>query len=161
MAKQTTKIKAGKYNFKLVSISLVEKFLQSKGIEEKTKFEFAISLELVVDFENQILIVLVNVAIKPRDTETIVASVKTAFSFHVLELAEIVKIENDQPIIPYDLELRLRAIGISSSRGIVYSEFRGTFLQNAMLPILSHSAFHDAQYEEAKKIHSPEDTLPF
>jgi hypothetical protein len=46
------------------------------------------------------------------------------------------KDEDDKYIIPGDLEGMLKQISISTIRGFMFSEFRGTHLHKAILPIL-------------------------
>lgn len=49
--------------------------------------------------------------------------------------------ETNSVFLPEPLILTLNSISISTLRGIIYSEFRGTFLQNATLPIIDPKVY--------------------
>lgn len=73
---------------------------------------------------------------------------KTALVFEIFEFDEIFKnVGEDKYDIPVGLEILLKSAGISTTRGIIYSEVRGTYLHGAVLPLIDMATLIKAQYK--------------
>jgi hypothetical protein len=78
-----------------------------------------------------------SVAIRSSGSETILASINVACGFEFPSFEKIFK-KNTAGIylIPQALNTSINRISIATARGILYSQLRGSYLQNSTLPIL-------------------------
>jgi hypothetical protein len=94
-------------------------------------------MEVKVDPINRLLFIVVNISIQSEDTKIILGGVSTSCIFEILNFEEVIKLANNGKYdIPKILLDTLNAISLSTTRGVMYSTFRGTFLHNAILPII-------------------------
>lgn len=74
------------------------------------------------------------------------ASFGVAYYFEINDFEKvIVKNEENAFIIPQQLDLTIKPAVISTTRGIIYSELRGTYLHNAIMPIVFMDNFNDGE----------------
>ena len=83
------------------------------------------------------VLILVEVNIANKSNSKILGGVTVVYYFEVSDFDKLI-ILNDQGlyVIPPDFLNTVQPACISTTRGIIYSEFRGTFLQNAIMPII-------------------------
>ena len=88
----------------------------------------------------------VTVKINELNTSQKLAEIKVACLFNIKNFNDVIKRNEESDVyhIPKELELIIRPVAISTTRGIIYSEFRGTYLANAIMPIV----FMDTMKEE-------------
>jgi hypothetical protein len=102
------------------------------------EFKYKINLESKADAANKLIIVVVAVDVKNEDQTLMFGSLCVSCIFRIENFEEIIqtdaenKLEVPQPVI--DL---LNTISVSMVRGIMFSTFRGTFLHNAFLPVIT------------------------
>ncbi len=102
-----------------------------------SNFNFEINLENKIDAENQLIFVLVNINIKGDDVSNNLGSLSVSCIFEMLNFTDVVKVnEGGQFEIPTQINEILNSISISTARGVMFSTFKGTFLHNAVLPII-------------------------
>lgn len=105
-------------------------------------FNFNISLESKADATNKILFVVVSVEIRSEDQNLILGSLAVSCIYSIVNFDKVVKIETDGKLdIPQPLVELLNSISISTTRGVMFSAFKGTFLHNAFLPIVDPRSF--------------------
>jgi hypothetical protein len=80
------------------------------------------------------------ITIKNKNTNSLEAKLSVGFGFRILNFEDLPPGDDQKPTIPPPLDLMLQDIAISTARGIMYSEFRGTHLHNAILPIVLPSS---------------------
>lgn len=104
-------------------------------------FNFNINIENKIDFDRKLVIAFVKIDVKPFDeTHPIVASFEAGIGVEVLNFNDVINpyntTKNNSIVLPKEFETILRTIAISTMRGIMFSELRGTYLHSAILPII-------------------------
>lgn len=116
-----------------------------------TNFNFNIGVESRVNAVNKHVFVIVHVEIKNDDHSIVLGALSVSCIFEIVNFEEVIKIENDGKVnIPQPLIETLNMISISTTRGVMFSTFKGTFLHGAVLPIIDPSQFQ-AGKEKAEK----------
>lgn len=133
--------------FQIVNIELVEFCIQDKkenikDFESKdlTSYVFEIGLDQEADFENNIIAVKTLMSIKNATKTFEYANLTTRcyFKFNDLSLfLDKKKVLN----VPDKYRDRIASISISTSRGILFSQLKPTYLKNAILPIIDVGVF--------------------
>jgi len=128
------------FNLKFTSIELVSKFLYTPPIlnpEAPISFNFNFNVDIKVDVEKKMAVVISEISINEITHGTKLANFKTACLFEVADFEKIfVKAGENTFDIPVDLEIILKSAGISTTRGVIFSELRGTYLHGAILPLI-------------------------
>ena len=107
-----------------------------------TTFNFNISIESKADTPNKLVFVIVHIEIKNDDHSHVLGALSVSCIFEIINFDEIVKIdENGKLDIPQTLIETLNIISISTTRGVMFSTFKGTFLHGAVLPIIDPKQF--------------------
>jgi hypothetical protein len=100
-------------------------------------FNFNISVESRADAANKLVFVIVHVKINNDDQSMLLGALSLSCIFEIANFEDVIKIETDgQLIIPQGLINTLNTISISTTRGVMFSTFKGTFLHGAVLPII-------------------------
>lgn len=98
---------------------------------------FNINVESRADAPNKLLFVIVHIDIKNDDQSLVLGALSVSCIFEIANFDEVIKIESDgKLIIPQPLIDTLNSISISTTRGVMFSTFKGTFLHGAVLPII-------------------------
>lgn len=125
--------------FKIHGIELISFSIQPQSAREYPKeiFEFNIHQEQKTNAEKKLIIVFTSINIRETGKEISLASLNVACGFEVLAFNEILR-KNPQGeyLIPHDLNTSITRISIATTRGILYSQLRGSYLQNSTLPVL-------------------------
>lgn len=143
MTKKQTSNNPETYSFVLKQIDLIEKSLRiySKK-DKKAEYDYDISLQIVPNPVDNYSFHLISVNISPKGQEKdIIATVKLSFIFEISNLQNIAIVENDDITLPEGLLNLLNAVVIGTMRGVLFSELRGTQLDDAILPVLDPSKF--------------------
>jgi hypothetical protein len=131
------------YQVRIEGIDIIGKSLYKFQIFEKDTFGFNIKTQLVGDSEKKVIVVFVAIEIKRlNDKNDLLAEMLVGIGFIVENFTEVFnKDENGIHIIPAEFENMVKTISISTVRGIMFSEFRGTQLHKAILPIILTDKF--------------------
>ena len=80
------------------------------------------------------------------------AKFRIAFLFEIEDFENVIKL-NDQNIyiVPHHFENIFKPVAISTARGIIYSEFRGTYLQGAIMPVIFMNTLVEEPINENKE----------
>ncbi len=135
-------------DLQLKSIELLKGSISLPSVPEVSlnNFNFNISLESKADATNKFLFVIVSVEIRSEDQNHILGSLAVSCIYNVVNFDEVVKIEADGKLdIPQPLVEILNSISISTTRGVMFSTFKGTFLHNAFLPIVDPRSFQQVE----------------
>lgn len=116
-------------------------FSKQPYIEGIKDFNFNINIENKIDFDRKLVIAFVKIDIKPFDaTHPIIASFQAGIGVEILNFNDVIIPDNTTSdgliVLPKEFETVLRTIAISTMRGIMFSELRGTYLHSAILPII-------------------------
>lgn len=105
-------------------------------------FNFNIAIESKADSVNKLIFVVVFVEIKNDDQSLVLGSIKVSCIFNIVNFEELITTnETGQPTIHPGLIEILNVVSLSTTRGVMFSTFKGTFLHNAVLPILDPKTF--------------------
>lgn len=132
-------IKKSKVNYRLKTIEIIEEKLECPATPDSQikHFHFKINIGHKIVKEKKSIIVLVEVLISPREGEKQFGSIKVANIFEIENLDSFnVNKTNSFKFSP-EFETEINSISISTIRGIMYTRFGGTFLNKAILPIIS------------------------
>ncbi len=105
------------------------------------KFHFAINLTHKFKREEKLVFVVIEVVITSSENDFIYGSIKVANIFEVKNLDPFIEKETGAVRFSPKFENNLNAISVSTVRGIMFSRFRGTYLHQAILPIIHPSSF--------------------
>lgn len=125
--------------YRIHGIELVSFSIQPQQAREygKDTFEFNIQQEQKTNSEKRLIIVFTTVTIKEVGTDSSIANLQAACGFEIPSFEEFIKKDKEGNfLIPHDLNIALSRIAIATTRGILYAQLRGSYLQNSTLPIL-------------------------
>lgn len=105
-------------------------------------YQFAVSLETKIDPSAKLIFVVVNIDITSEESKLILASTSVSCIYQIVNFEEVIKqnAENKYEIPPKLLE-KIGDISFSTTRGIMFATFKGTFLHNAILPLIDLQKF--------------------
>lgn len=125
--------------FKIHGIEIVSFSIQPQQATEyrKDTFEFNIQQEQKTNAEKRLLIVFTTVSIKETGKDSFLANLQVACGFEIPSFENLVKKDkNGNFLIPHDLNIAISRIAIATTRGVLYAQLRGSYLQNSALPLL-------------------------
>jgi len=128
-------------NFQIKGIELLEfnmKNPQIPLIPERT-YNFNINVEQRINKEEKLVIVNTAVDLIQENDKQCHASIKTSCVFLVENILDFASSGNQQIDLPEHFIITLNSISLSTTRGIMFSQFKGTFMHNVVLPIVNPS----------------------
>ena len=131
-------------SFQIKAIEILDIEIRHPQIKmpETTVFNYNINIQHRVNQEHKRIIVVVEIFIKHEDKKTLLGNLKTSCVFAIENFDELSTIDdNKNMIFPQPIIEILNTISISTVRGVMFSCFRGTFLHNAILPIIDPKSF--------------------
>ena len=100
-------------------------------------FSFDISTEIQIIPDNSLIVIILSIKIFNESKDLHLGSLTTSCIFFVENFKEVVKMDSNNNFkISDQFLVSLNSISISTTRGIMWSTFKGTFLHNALLPII-------------------------
>ncbi len=146
MTKQL-KAKETELNFQLKNIELIEICINDpqKQLAENTVFQFDINLEHRIGIDGDSVFVICSVSVLDEAKDQVFGKLKTGCIFKITDLARFFDEKTRKHNLPESFVLTLNSISISTIRGIMFSYFRGTYLHNAVLPIIEPKEFSRAK----------------
>ncbi len=137
--------------FQIKGVELLEFELTPplKALKPHTVFHYNVSLEHKVNKENKLVFVTVRVNIMLEDKKTLAGKTGVSCIFSVTNFDEIVKYENDNIKFSDNIIEILNSISISTARGVMATNFRGTYLHNAVLPLVDPKSFIKSKVEKS------------
>lgn len=100
-------------------------------------FTFDISTEIQLNEENKFIIVIIGIKILNEAKDILFGTLTTSNIFYIENYDEVVtNNESNETVIPNSLIVTLNSISLPTTRGVMWSTFKGTMLHNALLPIL-------------------------
>ncbi len=124
--------------FQIDAIELLDSCLNAPKqlLTTNTVFQFEINLEHRLNVDNGIVIVICLVSIYNDTNEQLLGQLKSSCIFSVENLSTYINAKTKASKLPDYFATTLNSISISTTRGLMFSFFRGTFLHNAVLPII-------------------------
>jgi len=133
-----------KVEMQIKAIELLNGSLQLPSVPNTaiTAFNFNISIESRADAQNKLVFVIVHVEIRNEDHSLVLGALSVSCIFEIVNFNDVIKIEENGKLdIPQPLIETLNIISISTTRGVMFSTFKGTFLHGAVLPIIDPKQF--------------------
>ncbi len=129
--------------FQLKSIELLDFKLDQpvQPLSAQTTFHYNINLEQRIDPDKKWVIVVTSVDTIHEDSKACLGSLKASCVFEIANFDDFRSKKTQQISLPDNLAVMLNSISISTIRGVMFSQFKGTFLQNAILPIIDSNSF--------------------
>ena len=122
----------------ILNSSLIE---PKKKLPKVVEFQFDISLEHRISLEKDTIIVICTVSIFNEIKDQMYGQLCASCIYHVVNLNEIAKKTPTKNQLPTQFLMALNSISVSTMRGLMYSSYKGTFLHNAILPIIDPKTF--------------------
>ena len=125
--------------FQLKGIELldVQQKHPEKPLPEQTTFHFDINLEHRINADNKLVIVICTISIVNEDKSIQLGLLKASCVFEVANMTDFIDNNKKQINFPEGILTTLNSITISTVRGIMFSQFKGTFLHSAQLPVIN------------------------
>ena len=130
-------------HFQLKGIELLEASLNhpNHAIADLKVFHFDIKLEHKLSVENKIIAVLIYVDLFNEQKDIKLGSITSSCIFEVTNMLDFIDTKSNNINFPEDFLTTVNSITISTARGIMFNQFKGTFLHNAFLPIVDPKSF--------------------
>ncbi len=130
------------FSFMLKSIDILEKSFKVFKKDKKLDYDYGIALEIAPNPQINQSFHLMTVSVSPKGQEKeILATLRLGFVFEIANLEQIVVVQDNNITLPPGLLNLLNAVVIGTMRGVLFSELRGTMLEDAILPVLDPSKF--------------------
>ncbi|HNY53744.1 MAG TPA: hypothetical protein PK727_10105 [Bacteroidales bacterium] len=104
-------------------------------------FRFHVNIEMKIDSGAGKVINMVIIKVAESESLERCGSIKVSCIFGVDNINSFMNPENGKNKLPEEFIHVLNSISISTARGVMYSQFRGTFLHEAVLPIIEPQFF--------------------
>ncbi|MFV5702793.1 hypothetical protein ACM55F_13055 [Flavobacterium sp. XS2P12] len=129
-------------NFRLKNIEIAQSSLTAidYALPDDVIFKFNINIEHLVNIDQNLIVIKPIVAIFVEDEKSILANLSVNLVFEIEDLASFA-IEKEVKL-PSDIIIAMNSISISTLRGIMFSTLKGTYLHNAILPVIDPKSFH-------------------
>ena len=130
-------------NFQLKGIELLEIKLINPQIPLKQEriYNFNINIEQRISKEEKLVVVITSIEAVHEEDKQCHASIKTSCVFSLENMQDFVEAGSGQINLPQQFVVTLNSIAISTTRGVMFSNFSGTFMHSVFLPIVNPSSF--------------------
>lgn len=126
-----------KLKFKNVEVISLNMTPRPKNWVTGNPYEFDLKIESQVNPDHKLIIILSDIKIREYKTDNVLASIVVACMFEAENFSEsVIKRKDGIFQIPTDTDVVIKTMSVSTVRGIMFSEFRGTYLYEAILPII-------------------------
>lgn len=106
------------------------------------EFQFNISLEVKFDQVQKLAFIITTSDVKSDNKSELLGIVSSACIFGIDNFDDVFKKMGDEKIdVPDEIMHILISISISTMRGVMFEQFRGTYLHSAVLPIVDPKQF--------------------
>lgn len=129
--------------FKIEGIELLEYSINSPNtkLPENTPYRFDLNIEhkISIEFKKVFVIISLNILYDELKLNLGHAKISCIYAFPNVDYFQ--SKENSMVEMPEALIITLNSISLSTSRGVMFALFRGTFLHNIILPIVDPKSF--------------------
>ena len=125
-------------NFRFVGIELVFKSVEEMPLNGVgPQFFFDLRVDIKVHAELKLVIPFVTIKIRGGEEPVELAKIGVSCLFEIEDFENVLLMnEHGLYVVPPALEATIKPVAVSTARGVMYSEFRGTYLNNAVLPVI-------------------------
>ena len=119
----------------LLNVSLIRLEHSSKNL---STFLYNVRIVQDIDKNKKLVFIIVHVDIHSTEEKKDVGSLSVSHIYELANFEEVVTILDEHNFkMSESLNDILNSISISTTRGVMFSTFKGTFLHNAILPIVN------------------------
>ena len=119
----------------LLNVSLIRPEHTSKNL---STFLYNVRIVQDIDKNKKLVFIIVHVDIHSTEEKKDVGSLSVSHIYELANFEEVVTILDEHNFkMSESLNDILNSISISTTRGVMFSTFKGTFLHNAILPIVN------------------------
>ena len=130
--------------FQIKNIEILDINLNSPGqiVKEIKTYHYNINIQHRINENNRLIFVDTSIEVLHQDKKTKMGFLKVTCVYFVENLLDF-KSSGDNKLfdLPDTFVNTINTISISTTRGIMFSQFRGTYLHNAILPIIDPIGF--------------------
>lgn len=134
--------------FQLINIEILESEIKTpkEPLSNNIIFSFDIGLEQRFNIEQELIFVVCDITIFPQNNpKQKLGKYRSSCNFKVNNLSKYIT-ESKKINLSEKFIVTINSVALSTTRGLMYSLFKGTFLQGAILPLLDPS-----QYKKERK----------
>ena len=136
--------KEGQVLLQLKGIEILESSLNLMGVTNLTplEFQFNVNLENRIEASKKLIFVIVSVDVLGEGQQNSLGALKVSCIYEIQNFEEVVKTNSEgiMDLPPFLVDL-INSVSISTTRGVMYSTYKGTFLHDAILPIVDPKNF--------------------
>lgn len=127
--------------FQIKAIELLDtKFKTPKvALPKDVTYQFEINLEHRFNISEKLVMVVCAINVKHEDE---LAMLKSSCVFILPQLNDYINTDSQEIKLPSEFVTTINSISISTSRGMLFSFLKGTYLHNAIIPIIDPTAFN-------------------
>lgn len=139
ISKKKENVNKNVFSFKLENIKIFKMEFNSLSDppEEESLFNFTLNIESKIDNEKEKCLLQNSVQVLNSDKSIVYGSISVGYIF---DISNIKKNQGQKKFesegLPEETLNRINDVVISTTRGIMYNSFKGTFLDAAILPII-------------------------
>ena len=150
MSTITKKEKEMSVSFQLKGIELLEACLNhpKQPNADLKVFHFDINIGHKLKLEENLFIALINIGLFNEKRDLKLGSISANCIFQIENMNDFMDTKTKKINLPDEFVVTLNSITISTIRGIMFSQFKGTFLHNAILPIVNPGSFSMQKSDE-------------
>jgi hypothetical protein len=133
---------SGNISFRIKNIEIGQSNLVAINyvLANDVVYKFSINIEHLVDIDQNVIVIKPTVVIFVEDEKSILANLSINL---VLEIEDLAKYAIDKEVkLPSEMLITMNSIAISTLRGIMFSTLKGTYLHNAILPVIDPKSFY-------------------
>ena len=143
MPETINKIKEVPVKYRLQGIELLDVCLNhnQQVMTDIKGFHFDIKLEHKINVDKKIIVVVNYITVFNESRNFKFGSLTSSCIFEVDNISDFINTNDERLKLPDDFVTSINSITISTARGIMFSQFKGTSLHNAFLPIIDPQSF--------------------
>jgi hypothetical protein len=123
--------------FRIKRIEILNASLKTPEVrEEVVTFNFEINTRQGVNTKERIVLAIASVEIYSLGSKVLLGRYEAAFSFEFEEFDKVFQ-EHTSIEVPENLSMAINSICISTTRGLMFQAFKGTYLHDAILPLIN------------------------
>lgn len=130
-------------SFQLKGIELLEACLNhpKQSNADLKVFHYDIQIEHKLNTDNKLFVTLIDIGLFNEQRDLKLGSLAANCIFEVENMNDFMDAKIKKINLPDEFIITLNSITISTARGIMFNQFKGTFLHNAILPIVNPGSF--------------------
>jgi hypothetical protein len=130
-------------SFQIKAVELIESCINAPihPLAAEIVFNFDINLEHRLNAEEDLIIVVCSVLVFNETRDEQLGKMKSGCIYAIKDINQFINSETKVLELPEPLTVALNSVSISTTRGLMFSMFRGTILHNAVLPVVDPASF--------------------